>query len=144
MAGIRRVGAVFALSFLAVAAGTPAAGTVGMEECDTEEGVERLEVTATAYNSVSEQTHPEHSDVTAFGDELEPGMQVVAVSRDLEALGLTRGVEVEIEGLSGTWVVQDRTHSRWTERIDIYMGEDVDAALEWGRRTVAVCWSPDS
>ena len=67
-------------------------------------------------------------------------MRVIAVSRDLLALGLTRGVEVTIDGVDGTWIVMDKMAKRWRRRIDLYMGEDVRAAREWGRRTVTISW----
>lgn len=69
-------------------------------------------------------------------------MRAVAVSRDLVARGLTRGVKVEIEGLPGRYVVRDKLARRWKQRIDIYMGDDVEAAKEWGRRVVRIRWEP--
>jgi 3D (Asp-Asp-Asp) domain-containing protein len=97
-------------------------------------------VTASAYNSLPGQTEGE-PNVAAWGDELEPGMKAIAVSRDLIDRGLTRGVEVKIEGLRGTYRVMDRMHGRWTEKIDIYMGTDRKAAKEWGRRRVTIYWN---
>jgi 3D (Asp-Asp-Asp) domain-containing protein len=102
-------------------------------------GVRSLEVTATAYNSLAGQTHGDPS-VAAWGDVLAPGMKAIAVSRDLIELGLTHGVEVEIAGLSGTYVVRDKMAARWKRKIDIYMGEDVAAARSWGRRRVTIRW----
>jgi 3D (Asp-Asp-Asp) domain-containing protein len=98
-----------------------------------------LEVTATAYNSVRSQTQGDPT-LTAWGIRLEPGMKAIAVSRDLIRRGLTRGVEVKIEGLEGTYVVVDKMNARFTRRIDIYMGKDVAAAREWGRRKVTIYW----
>lgn len=98
-----------------------------------------LVVTATAYNSLPSQTDHRPS-VAAWGDELRPGMKVLAVSRDLVELGLTRGTRVRVEGLPGTWEVLDRMSGRFERRIDIYMGEDVGRAREWGRRTVRITW----
>jgi 3D (Asp-Asp-Asp) domain-containing protein len=98
-----------------------------------------LEVTATAFNSVRSQTRGDPT-LTAWGVRLEPGMKVIAVSRDLIREGLTNGVEVKIEGLPGTYAVADKLNRRFVRRIDIYMGEDVEAALEWGRRTVTIYW----
>ena len=69
-------------------------------------------------------------------------MRSIAVSRDLIALGLTHGVEVEISGLPGVYVVRDKMAKRWSRKIDIYMGEDVKAARRWGRRRVEIRWSP--
>lgn len=98
-----------------------------------------LQVTATAYNSTAAQTDS-HPRTTAFGIWLRPGMRIVAVSRDLEALGLTRGVRIRIEGVEGEWEVGDRTAKRWTRRIDLYMGNDVSAARAWGKRRVKIRW----
>ena len=98
-------------------------------------------VTATAYNSLRSQA--DHTpDIAAWGDKLEPGMKAIAVSRDLLNAGLTRGMRVKIEGLEGEYVVLDRMPSRWSKRIDIYMGEDVRAARNWGVREVEIRWTP--
>jgi 3D (Asp-Asp-Asp) domain-containing protein len=32
--------------------------------------------------------------------------------------------------------------ARWTRKIDIYMGDDVSAAREWGVREVRIRWTP--
>ena len=101
-------------------------------------GEDSIEVTATAYNS-----HPSQTDDTpnlaAWGDRLEPGMRAIAVSRDLIPLGFVRGARVRIEGFPGRrFVVLDRMHYRWRRRIDIYMGDDIEAAREWGRRRLRV------
>jgi 3D (Asp-Asp-Asp) domain-containing protein len=32
--------------------------------------------------------------------------------------------------------------AQWDNRIDIYMGEDVRAARNWGVREVRIRWSP--
>jgi 3D (Asp-Asp-Asp) domain-containing protein len=103
-------------------------------------GVREQVVTATAYNSVVAQADDDPA-VTAHGRTLRPGQRVVAVSRDLEAMGLREGVRLSIEGLDGEWVVGDRMASRWSERIDVYMGEDVDAARRFGKRRVRIRWS---
>ena len=109
-----------------------------------EEGSEAvsLRVTATAYNSVQGQTHGNPA-VAAWGDRLEPGMRAIAVSRDLIELGLSHGVPVEIEGLEGEYRVLDKMARRWRRKIDIYMGEDVEAARRWGRRKVTIRWRPE-
>jgi 3D (Asp-Asp-Asp) domain-containing protein len=98
-----------------------------------------LEVTATAFNSTEAQTDASPS-TTAFGLRLCPGMKVVAVSRDLEALGLTSGVRIRIEGLDGDWQVGDRMDERWTRKIDVYFGDDVEAAKRFGKRRVTIRW----
>lgn len=99
----------------------------------------RMEVTATAYNSHVNQTSGDPR-ITAWGDTLKPGMKVLAVSRDLIDSGLTSGVEVKIEGLQGTYIVRDKMNRRWTKKIDIYMGEDVKKAREWGKKKVFIRW----
>ena len=96
-------------------------------------------VTATAYNSVPEQTD-DQPEVTAWGDRLAPGMKVIAVSRDLILLGLNHRAAVSIEGLPGEYLVLDKMHARWEKRIDIYMGQDIDAARAWGARQVRIRW----
>ena len=78
--------------------------------------------------------------MTAWGDLLEPGMKVIAVSRDLIPLGLDHKAPVSIDGLPGEYLVLDKMNGRWSKRIDIYMGNDVDAALAWGRREVRIHW----
>ena len=57
-----------------------------------------LVVTATAYNSVPEQTG-EDPNTGAWGDDLRLGLKAIAVSRDLIPFGLTRRVPVQIEGM---------------------------------------------
>ena len=106
-------------------------------------GEERsLSVTATAYNSVESQTDSEPW-VGAWGDDLEPGMRVIAVSRDLLELGLGRGSVVRIEGMPGQYVVLDKMNKRWERKIDVYMGSDVRAARRFGRRKVTLRWHED-
>jgi 3D (Asp-Asp-Asp) domain-containing protein len=96
-------------------------------------------VTATAYNSVVEQTDDD-PNVTAWGDLLEPGMRVIAVSRDLIPLGLDHKAPVSIDGLPGEYRVLDKMNKRWEKRIDIYMGADIEAARQWGAREVRIRW----
>jgi 3D (Asp-Asp-Asp) domain-containing protein len=95
------------------------------------------DVTATAYNSIASQTNAQPS-ITAFGDTLSPGLKYIAVSRDLLALGLKHNALVTIKGLDGVYLVKDKMHSRWKNKIDIYMGTDVKAAREWGRKKVTI------
>ncbi|MDB5103530.1 MAG: hypothetical protein JWP91_1219 [Fibrobacteres bacterium] len=98
-----------------------------------------MEVTATAYNSVPGQTDslPFHA---AWGDTLVPGRRVIAVSRDLIPLGLGQDARVRIEGLPGEYRVMDKMGGRWSRRIDLYFGRDVEAAREWGRQRVVIHW----
>lgn len=98
-----------------------------------------IEVTATAYNSLAYQTD-DNPFITAFGDSLKPGVRYIAVSRDLLKLGLEHNTLVKVEGLEGTYLVKDKMHYRWKNKIDIYMGTDVNAAKKWGRRKVNISY----
>jgi 3D (Asp-Asp-Asp) domain-containing protein len=104
----------------------------------------RMEVTATAYTSDASQTHKDHPTTTAWGDELKPGLKCIAVSRDLIPLGLTHKTKVKIEGLPGTYVVLDKMNKRWEKKIDIYMGNDKEAAIQWGKRKVTITWKVEA
>ena len=115
-------------------------GACATQEKEKAEAKQTLQVTATAYNSVESQTKPGDSVVTAWGDQLEPGMKAIAVSRDLIEAGLDYNTPVEIEGLPGTYRVLDKMNKRWNKRIDIYMGNDVAEAREWGKQTVEISW----
>ena len=97
-----------------------------------------LQVRASAYTSRPEETDDD-PNIAAWGDELAPGMKVIAVSRDLLKLGLKRNTKVYIDGL-GEFIVMDKMNKRWRRRIDIYMGNDLDAAREWGKRQVTIRW----
>jgi len=107
--------------------------------CESGDSKHVLKVTATAYNSLPNQTQG-NPTIAAWGDKLVPGIKVIAVSRDLIPKGLTHNVKVRIDGLSGTYIVMDKLHKRWTKRIDIYMGNDVKAAKDWGKREVTIRW----
>ncbi len=119
---------------LAPAEPEPATAPVAPEEVE-------LRVMATAYNSLPSQGTGDGT-VAAWGDRLAPGMKTIAVSHDLLALGLTRGVRVRIESLEGHYTVLDRLPRRWSQRIDIYMGTNVRAARAWGKREVKIRWVP--
>lgn len=98
-----------------------------------------LNVTATAYNSLTSQTDAT-PDIAAWGDRLLPGMKAIAISRDLlKKHGLSRGDKVNIAG-HGEFIVLDKMHSRWRKKIDIYMGDDISAAKRWGRKQVTIRW----
>ena len=104
------------------------------------DAIERsLVVTATAYNSLPDQTD-DHPHLAAWGDPIKPGMKVIAVSRDLIPEGLDRHTPVKIEGFPDVYVVLDKMHGRWEKRIDIYMGTDLEAARAWGKRKVEISW----
>ncbi len=104
--------------------------------CDTSR---MLAVTATAYTSSVDETDSTPT-IAAWGDRLKPGMRVIAVSRDLLAMGLTRGAIVQVEGVDKPFVVLDKMNKRWTKKVDIYMGFDKRAAFNWGKKQVTICW----
>lgn len=97
-----------------------------------------FQVKASAYNSIPSQTRPGPGNIGAWGDTLKPGMKAIAVSRDLLTKGLTHNTKVKIDGLEGTFLVKDKMNKRWTNKIDIYMGTDVQKALQWGIREVKI------
>ncbi|WP_318308455.1 3D domain-containing protein [Flagellimonas crocea] len=99
------------------------------------------EVTASAYNSVFWQTDSINPSVAAWGDTLKPGMKSIAVSRDLIKMGLTHNTMVKIDTFPDTFYVKDKMHWRWRNRIDIYMGKDVQKAREWGRKKLIICYA---
>ncbi len=96
-------------------------------------------VTATAYNSVRAQTL-HNPRITAWVDTLSPGMNAIAVSRDLIKLGLDHNAEVKIEGFDGIFLVKDKMHHRWRNRIDIYMGKNVKKAKNFGRKKLNISY----
>jgi len=96
-----------------------------------------IKVTATAYNSFANQTSS-NPHITAWGDSLKPGMPYIAVSRDLIKLGLTHNTPVKLEGFNGAYLVKDKMNRRWKNRIDIYMGEDLKKAKNWGRKKIMI------
>ena len=100
-----------------------------------------LKVKASAYNSTEAQTD-DSPNQGAWGDLIIPGMTIIAVSPDLIEAGLIRGAKVRIQGVDGTWTVLDRTGSHHKNRIDIYMGIDVEAAKEWGIKDITITVLP--
>ena len=97
----------------------------------------RLKVTATAYNSLAHQTDS-HPSITAFCDRLKPGLRYIAVSRDLLDSGLVHNTEVKIEGFDSLFLVKDKMNRRWRKRIDIYMGNDEEKAIQWGKKKINI------
>ena len=58
--------------------------------------------------------------------------RIIAVSRDLEAKGFKMNSIVVVSNagdMNGLWVVRDRMHKRWTNRIDFR----VDETLKGGK-----------
>ena len=105
-------------------------------------GSRELTVTATAYNSLPGQTEGDPS-IGAWGDRLDPAVPSIAVSPDLVRMGLGRGARVRIEGFDRDFIVLDKMPSKWTKRIDIHMGTDHRAALQWGVREVEIRWTSE-
>jgi 3D (Asp-Asp-Asp) domain-containing protein len=103
-----------------------------------EEVEHTLKVTAVAYTLDDDQTD-DSEDIGAWGDELDDEAKIIAVSRDLLAMGLKRGTKVRIKGKPGEYIVMDLMNKRWTKRIDILM-EDEDDAFRWGKRKVTISW----
>lgn len=100
-------------------------------------------VTATAFNSVSWQTDGD-PNITAFGDSLKPGMKCIAVSRNLLREGFKHNTPVKIEGLDGIYLVKDKMNRRFRDKIDIYMGINIEAARKWGRKKVEIQYGVES
>ncbi|NWN91788.1 3D domain-containing protein [Marinobacter adhaerens] len=103
-----------------------------------------MEVTASAYTMSEAETKKGNIGLAAWGDQLKPGMKAIAVSRDLIAEGLGHETRVRIDGLEGDYVVRDKMNKRWKKKIDIFMGTDVKAAREWGKKTVTIHWMTPS
>lgn len=99
-----------------------------------------LEVTASAFNSVVWQTDG-YPTQAAWGDTLKPGMKAIAVSRDLIKLGLTHNTMVRIDTFPDTFYVKDKMHWKWRNKIDVYMGNDIGKAREWGKKKVMICYA---
>ena len=107
-----------------------------MKEKEQEKPREILRVVrATAYNAAENQTDSTPT-ICAWGDKVRPG--IIAVSRDLESLGLTRGQEVLVEGF-GKRIVMDRMHKRKTNQIDIFMESYYDA-IQFGVQELKISW----
>ena len=97
-----------------------------------------LIVSASAYNSLTYQTGTRNPNITAWGDTLTPKMKVIAVSRDLIKKGLIYNTPVRLDGFEGIYYVKDKMHHRWKNKIDIYMGVDVQKARKWGRKKIKI------
>ncbi len=112
--------------------------------CAQSEDMKSMQVTATAYTMEESETKKGNAGLAAWGDQLKPGMKVIAVSRDLITKGLDHNTKVRIEGLDGKYVVRDKMNKRWKNKIDIFMGNDREKALKWGKRKVRIYWRSSS
>ena len=128
---IRRL--LFILGLLAIFSGCK------RDLADSDEDWDTICVTATAYNSVHYQTQHD-PNITAWGDTLRPGMNAIAVSRDLLRMGLDHNSKIKIEGFDSIFLIKDKMHYRWRSRIDIYMGEDVEKARKFGRKKLNIAY----
>ena len=98
-------------------------------------------MSAASANNTPGQTD-DTPDIGAWGDRLKPGVRAIAVSRDLIDMGLTHNTRVRIDGLPGEYRVMDKMNKRWRKKIDIFMGDDVQGARNWGVREVTIHWTP--
>jgi len=124
---------------IAVTIGTLMLGMIGpgTGHADDTGSWETMEVTATSFTLAEEETKRGNVGLTAFGDQLKPTSKAVAVSRDLIDEGLTHGTKIRIEGLPGTYTVQDKMHRRWRDKIDILFAKK-QRARNWGRQKVEI------
>lgn len=109
----------------------------GSEIADSAVTWKTMEVTASSFTLAEEETKRGNIGLTAFGDRLKPGAKAVAVSRDLLRRGLSHGTKIRIEGLPGTYTVQDKMNKRWRNKIDILFKKKA-RAREWGRQKVEI------
>jgi 3D (Asp-Asp-Asp) domain-containing protein len=89
----------------------------------------QIMVTATVYNAVPDQTDSDPL-ITASLKQIDPNnpQRWIAVSRDLEELGITLGSKVCIDNageMNGEWVVEDRMNRRWRRRIDFLVHDSI-------------------
>lgn len=89
----------------------------------------QIMVTATVYNAVPDQTDSDPL-ITASLKQIDPNnpQRWIAVSRDLEELGITLGSKVCIDDageMNGEWVVEDRMNRRWRRRIDFLVHDSI-------------------
>jgi len=99
-----------------------------------------IKVIATAYTSSTIETDATPY-LAAWRNTLNPTVPSIAVSRDLLDIGLTNGMKVRIKGLKGEFLVLDKMNKKWKNKIDIYMGNNRQKALNWGKRKVVVYWT---
>lgn len=97
-----------------------------------------LQVISTAYNSTEAQTKNGNIGLAAWGDTLKPGMRAIAISRDLIDSGLYHNTEVYIEGFDEPFFVKDKMNKRWRNKVDLYMGLDIDSARSWGKQKIDI------
>lgn len=100
-----------------------------------------MQVKASAYNSVTNQTRAgSDGTITAWGDTLRPDTKSVAISRDLLDSGMVHGTMIYIEGFKEPFKVNDKMNRRFTNKIDLHLGTDVQAAREFGNQELNICF----
>jgi 3D (Asp-Asp-Asp) domain-containing protein len=98
-----------------------------------------MTVTATAYTAREEECNSEPW-ITASGTPSRVG--VIAVSRDMEKLGIKLGDVIIIKGM-GMFRVEDRMNKRWKNRVDI-LHANLQAAKLFAKRQVEIMWFDDA
>ena len=99
------------------------------------EVVYSMEVTATAYTAREAECNDEPW-ITANGKPSRVG--AIAISRDLETIGINLGDLVIIKGM-GLFRVEDRMNKRFTKRIDI-LHAHLKAARMFGKQNLEIMW----
>lgn len=144
MIAMRLMSTLFFLMFLYMLTGVSACNFETKKAPEFTVVWDSLEVTASAYNSLSWQTASGDPSITAWGDTLKTGLKAIAVSRDLIQRGLDHNTPVKIEGFDGVFLVKDKMHYRWKKKIDIYMDEDVQKARQFGRKKLMIYFVSDT
>ena len=67
---------------------------------------------------------------------------VACAADDLYQLGLGEGTRIHLDELPGEWVVADKMGGRWYRRLDVYFGDDREAAKEFGVKHLTLRWCP--
>lgn len=115
--------------------------TILLTSCEDEPEMKCMQVKASAYNSVGSQTRPgTDGTITAWGDTLKPEINSVAISRDLIDSGLVHGTMIYIEGYEVPFKVNDKMNRRYTNKIDLHLGTDIEAAREFGNQKLNICF----
>lgn len=98
---------------------------------DSNESIEDLMVAEVSAYTSSEEETDSTPYITADGTDLREVYECVVASNDHEF-----GTKLAIENL-GICTVHDRMNSRYTNAIDVYMGNDKQRALEFGRKELS-------
>jgi 3D (Asp-Asp-Asp) domain-containing protein len=112
----------------------PKYGFPQIEEFPKPAVVKTMRVTATAYNSVPEQTDGDPF-TTAAGTRTRPGVVAACFPFGTQLEIIVPGQEGSLNGI--TYVVEDRTGAGRCDHVDIWM-ETIPEARQFGRRTVEI------